>query len=206
MIHISVKKTPLRPLAYKKTLDYQLHFLGGTLPSHSREVPQPALPILSKPKPKRIRRKTICLEELTEAFYACIDMTGGPDACWLWQGKTTPSGYGTFHSKPAHRYMFEITYGPIPPKMCVCHSCDMPPCENPEHFFLGTTVDNTMDMVAKRRHIKIIITDDVRVAIKEAWRKRRMKNGRTACYQVQRIAKRFKISTSTLSAVVNGRK
>ncbi len=51
----------------------------------------------------------------------------------------------------AHRYIFEKTYGPIPPGILVCHSCDNRKCINPEHLFLGTYEDNNHDMMEKGR-------------------------------------------------------
>jgi hypothetical protein len=41
--------------------------------------------------------------------------------------------------------------GLIPPGLLVCHSCDNPPCCNPNHFFLGTALDNNGDAKRKGR-------------------------------------------------------
>lgn len=56
--------------------------------------------------------------------------------------------WGTIY---AHRFAWELAYGPIPHGMFVCHSCDVPGCVNPGHLFLGTHSDNMRDASAKGR-------------------------------------------------------
>jgi len=51
----------------------------------------------------------------------------------------------------AHRVAFELAYGVIPWDMSVCHDCDNPVCCNPEHLWMGTAADNSLDMLAKGR-------------------------------------------------------
>lgn len=93
-----------------------------------------------------------------ERFWSRFDKTAGPDGCWPWMGPRRKSGYGytTDYWKKiyVHRLAYELTFGPIPPGMNVCHRCDNPPCGNPAHLWLGTTRDNALDMVRKGRASK----------------------------------------------------
>ena len=83
-------------------------------------------------------------------FYTSPDPNSG---CWLWVGTWSMKGYGNLVVKGktyrAHRLQWERFNGPIPDGLIVCHRCDTPPCVNPDHLFLGTNKDNTLDAVSK---------------------------------------------------------
>jgi len=80
--------------------------------------------------------------------------------CWLWNAGKNYKDYGNFSvtingcSKTyrAHRFIYEYFNGTIPEGMLVCHTCDTPRCVNPNHLWLGTVSDNTVDSVNKKRH------------------------------------------------------
>ena len=77
-----------------------------------------------------------------------------PSGCWIWMG-CVRKGYGQISvkgkMKNVHRVTWELTHGPIPKGVFVLHHCDVRPCANPDHLFLGTNTDNMRDMNAKGR-------------------------------------------------------
>jgi hypothetical protein len=73
--------------------------------------------------------------------------------CWLWTGALTEYGYGRIGAGYVHRLSYQSSKGTIPSGMCVCHTCDVRSCVNPEHLWLGTISDNTADRDKKGRHV-----------------------------------------------------
>lgn len=126
--------------------------------------------------------------------------------CLEWQGSRHNQGYGIFWRDGkriyAHREIYEASHGPIPKGMCVCHTCDNPPCINPEHLFLGTYLDNTRDMMSKGRFP---------IGERVSWSKltdadvleiRKIGNSTPRFL----IAKRYGVHTTTIRDVLNNKK
>lgn len=79
----------------------------------------------------------------------------GSDCWWFPLGTTNHGGYKSFEWNRkkilAHRFAYELFKGEIPNGMYVLHSCDTPPCVNPEHLRIGTNADNNRDRVEHGR-------------------------------------------------------
>jgi hypothetical protein len=95
-----------------------------------------------------------------EIFWSLVDKSGGPDACWPWQGTRTKRGYGVFRYQGrqwrAHVLALTFVCGPLPKGEKGLHKCDNPPCCNvrPTHVYAGTNARNSLDMVEHGRQAK----------------------------------------------------
>lgn len=85
--------------------------------------------------------------------------------CWIWTGTQRPDGYGLAWRDGryvrAHRAVYEIERGPIPPGMQIDHRfCRNKICVNPDHLFVCTAQenreepDNIIGMRMRQTHCK----------------------------------------------------
>lgn len=145
------------------------------------------------------------------SFWSKVDQSGGPTACWEWQGATNgQKGYGQLTIRQRHLYAHRLAYALIhrdPGELLVCHQCDNRLCCNPSHHFLGTMKDDVKDMVTKGRarggaqqplkgvqHPQAKLTDALVQQI-------RASNG-ISCNE---WARRLGVSPGTISCIINRR-
>lgn len=85
-------------------------------------------------------------EERLERFWAKVDKQSS--GCWIWTAAKIWSGYGRFNTGTrgvyAHRFSYELAYGPIPDGLFVDHICRNRACVNPEHMEVVTHRTNTL--------------------------------------------------------------
>lgn len=133
----------------------------------------------------------------------------GPNECWSWLAHCQ-GGYGYVglgrQVYLAHRIAWSLTNGDIPPDFCVLHSCDNPPCCNPNHLFLGDQIANIKDRDKKKRgasHLGLLngrakLTPSDVLTIRTLGGKGR---GQGKMKQ-ETLASRFGITRATISAIV----
>ena len=131
---------------------------------------------------------------LSVRFERLVDRSAG---CWIWRGAINNKGYGYLSSGKreagrvlAHRVSWELNNGSIPDGKIVMHSCDNPPCVNPDHLRLGTQQENQQDMSDKGRAGGLKLTRAQIEEIKTA--------DPVAGYQY-RLAEKFGVSQACIS-------
>lgn len=143
---------------------------------------------------------------LEERFWAKVDRG---DGCWTWTAARNNHDYGVLGIGDkklvyAHRYSYELSNGPIPEGMFVCHSCDNPPCVNPTHLFLGTQTDNMQDSALKQRAARL--TGEDGPAAKLTWEQAREIRQVYAVEDISfnRLAQRYGVNHKTVAGVIRG--
>ena len=156
---------------------------------------------LIRPAPIGGESKTDYLKRLIQAN---VDVN--ERGCWEWRAaKSNGYGYLGVDGKThlTHRLSWQIYKGEIGPGLFVCHRCDNPSCCNPEHFFLGTTQENTEDSRLKGRRAsgerggQTLITDQEVEDMRKEYR------GEIG--QIAEFAKRYNVSRDQIRNIVRGK-
>lgn len=137
------------------------------------------------------------------------------DSCWLWIGSNDGKrGYGKFSyigkRFNSHRFSYMVHKGEIPKGMCVCHSCDVPSCINPEHLFIGTYKQNSQDMVDKGRQNSVKgtkqglskLTEEQVLEIRKKYiycKNRILSSG----YSIPKLSKEYNVSIDTIWNIIH---
>jgi hypothetical protein len=128
-------------------------------------------------------------------FYQNIQLqTSG---CIEWVGGKMTDGRGRIKLKGKLYLISRIAYfifNSVDPKEWqVCHTCDNPPCVNPEHLFLGTAADNMKDKALKMRGATKL-TPDLVIEIRQL---------RTEGYSYGKLSQKFGVQKSALWKIAN---
>jgi hypothetical protein len=93
-------------------------------------------------------------EEQLKRFWAKVDKET-ENECWEWTAATSSKGYGQFAiggvSKSTHRISYIMHKGKIPDGLMICHTCNNPPCVNPNHLYAGSNKENMQQASNEKR-------------------------------------------------------
>lgn len=116
--------------------------------------------------------------------------------CLVWNGRKNADGYGSVKFKNKESLVHRLSWSfhnkqDIPKDLCVIHSCDNPPCINPQHLRIATQQENIRDMDIKGRRV---LPPSIRPYMKKKNCKNghllEIRSGRPICKICQRAASR----------------
>jgi hypothetical protein len=93
-----------------------------------------------------------------DRFWSLVDMSGGADACWIFQQRWAFSAAaigGKMRQWPPHCIAYILTYGPLENGLVVRHLCEATSshsytCVNPRHLRKGTQAENIWDRTVRQ--------------------------------------------------------
>jgi hypothetical protein len=113
---------------------------------------------------------------IAKVVIADTPLRGSP--CEIWIASTNVKGYGKFHTNGnkwelAHVWAWKREGNDYPGgELIICHHCDIPPCVNTQHMYLGTRENNMRDRLnrsAEWRPGIPSLSDSVREEIRNAY-------------------------------------
>ncbi len=131
----------------------------------------------------------------------------GEDDCWEWKGYVLSNGYGQiridYRRYRTHRLVYELTYGPIPEGLLVCHKCNNRKCCNPKHLYVGTQKDNLKQMIEDGR--KPIGENSSKAKLNWKQINEIRKKYIPYIYTQKRLGKEYSISESECFLIINNK-
>lgn len=123
-----------------------------------------------------------------------IEDRGFDSPCWIWLRSRDKHGYGYFGNGGrrllAHRYFYLTFRGPLSGGLEVHHRCHVTSCVNPDHLEAVTSLINN-----REKKIKRLTMEKARVIRQLHW----------WGASIASIARTFKVTAPTISAVVHER-
>lgn len=145
---------------------------------------------------RKKQKKTETIEDIKQCCH--IDDNG----CWNWLYSKYKNGYGSVKFEDKIQSVHRVAYKLTRPnedinKVDILHSCDNPPCCNPEHLSSGTHKENMIDMAKKERHNKKLTIDQVR-ELEEYYCTHKI--------SMRSLAKRYGISHQMVSMILSNKR
>ncbi len=150
-------------------------------------------------------------------FWNRVDIRDNKEECWNWIGGTFQNGYGIFYlghnkSNLAHRLSYILSNGIISNGLQVQHLCNNRLCCNPNHLELGDNYKNQQYRIkcghngyGEYNSQAILTTEQVRKIHNLYLEQRKLHPGFKKWQIINPIAQIFKVSTSTIKLIINGR-
>lgn len=130
-------------------------------------------------------------------------VTHPSNSCLLWKHSKDKDGYGYLwingKSWRVARVIAHVFHGLVleDSRQLACHTCDEPQCCNPDHIFVGSPQENTVDAVKKFRWNpprKLNATDIKKIAA--------LYSDGVKIIEISRI---FKVTRETVTSILGGR-
>ena len=150
--------------------------------------------------PETPRRKTVHKDMTPEDRLKFWGWTVTDTGCWEYSGRKDKRGYGVLALREkrqafAHRVAYGVWVEHLNGDMHIIHSCDNPPCINPDHLRSGTAQDNMDDKVRKGRGNTTKLTPD---QVLDIYSIRRTE-------PVSTVADRYGVSVSSIAKIWSGK-
>lgn len=149
--------------------------------------------------------------DIIERFWLDVEITRG---CWNWLGGKS-GGYGIFRNRKkngggiirAHRFSYELHYGPISEGEEVCHRCHNPSCVRPSHLYSGSHKQNMKDRDEAGRHVAHAGEKNGNAKLSDATaREIRERYERNRKLRQVELAREYGVSQATISRILLGQR